>query len=253
MKLLNELCPAQVYLTLFPIKTPRQQLFKLTLKDLIIKKVITVFDDIKKVPGLETGIIYKYVTKGEKFNDYNAKEFEEIFLSFFKRYPEERILLKNLIKSVYSTIRSNERYYEMIASTYPVNTYLKKTVLRHLFGGYILTQLGKDAHQNISNEINETVIKINTLLSNNDPEIRNVLTQINGNVFLLYGINLDLLQEVDKHFKETERNDVYDGCSGCVSWESFSDISNEIDNGCSGDSGCSGGGCSGCGGCGGGD
>ncbi|MBX7226239.1 MAG: hypothetical protein K1X55_09420 [Chitinophagales bacterium] len=191
---------------------------------------------------------------GEHFSSYSLKEFEEVFLRFFIRYPNEHILLTNLIKSVFSEVKSNERYYEKIVSTDPVQEYFKKSWIRHLFGGYLLTPSGKAALSQLSAEMEEAILTINKLLANKDVAIRELLLQINGNVFLLQGISLDLLKEVDTSFNEHYPKDQYNGCSGCSIWDSYVDISDGIDSGCSGCSGCGGdGGCSGCGGCGGGD
>ncbi len=100
------------------------------------------------------------------------------------------------------------------------------------------------------------------IIHNDKKKALEILKRIGGNVFLVKGLEFELLKEIDEELsKEFERNDksYNTGCGGCFTFygnhsDSFDGAFDTADSsgggsGCSADSGCSG--CSGCGGCGG--
>lgn len=262
METLEKLTPAETYLIRDNSDSTFKELLKLTLADLCLKKVLKIEDkEIQSHPSNPVRIL-KYVLKGKNFNTYSPKVHELAFLSPFQKNSEIEILFNHIIKMAYENARNRKRYvYKSILLNPEVTNQFHNDFLTRLMGDIALNNTGKSTKVKVDQELLKLESELPQIIQNDKKRALEILNRIGGNVFLLSGLNFELLREIDEELaKELERSrdDYGYGCAGC--YTSYGDNSDSFDgafdsadssggSGCSGDSGCSG--CSGCGGCGG--
>lgn len=249
MKYLSELTPAE-NLILTKDNVSHQELLKVTLIDLILKKVLKIFE-VERQPHIKQPIrIYKYLAIGENFNNYQSKNHERIFLTAFAKDNTIEILFANLVKIGYQNSRTLNDFKNDILKYPTLKKCFKQNIFQKLYYGYSFTEFGLEFGIKINKEIDFLNAEISDLNNIENQKAIDLIKIISGNIFLLSNINYDLLNEIDNdlayQFNKTKKDG--SSCSGCGNI--FNDYSSSFDSGCS--SGCSSSGCSsGCGGCGG--
>ncbi|MEQ9287193.1 MAG: hypothetical protein RIG77_09810 [Cyclobacteriaceae bacterium] len=261
MEILEKLTPAETYLLKDNTNSTFKELLKLTLADLCLKKVLKIEDkEIQSHPSNPIRIL-KYVLTGKNYENYKPKAHELAFLSPFQKNPEIEILFNHIIRMAYENARSRKRYvYKSLLLSPELTEQFHKDFFTRLMGDIALNNIGKNTKAKVDQELTKLESEFPRIIQNDKKNALEILKKIGGNVFLLSGLNFDLLKEIDEELaKEFERTrDDYDyGCGGC--YTSYGDNSDSFDgafdtadssgggSGCGGDSGCSG--CGGCGGC----
>ena len=143
----------------------------------------------------------------------------------------------------------------------------KSNFINGFFGRIILTEKGNELQSGIKTTLLQLGDTLPELITTDKKQALEILKVINGNIFLVPGLDFEILRDIDKELEEKidqQFDDTYYGCGGCFT--SYSDNSGSFDGafdsadssssggfgdgGCSSCSGCSGcGGCGGCGGC----
>ncbi|MEM9338917.1 MAG: hypothetical protein AAGA66_09330 [Bacteroidota bacterium] len=264
MEILAKLTPAEAYLIKNTSNSTFKELLKLTLADLSFKKVLKIEDrEVRSHPSNPVRVL-KYVVATENFHAYHPKAHEEAFLSPFQKNPELEILFHHLIKMAYESARNRKRYvFKSMLKSPEIGGKFHKDFFTRLTGVIALTSEGKKVKAKVDEALSKLETELPQIIQHDKKGALGVLEKIGGNVFLISGLEFQLLKELDEELAKAHerRSGDYDfGCSGC--YTSYGDHADSFDgafdgvdssggggSGCSGDSGCSG--CSGCGGCGG--
>ena len=253
MKYLSELTPAEILILTRETAT-QQELLKITFIDLLMKQVLKVFEVNRKPHIRQKARVYKYVTTGQNFKNYNSQNHERLFLSTFGADNSIEMLFKNLVKICYQKSKSLSELKNEIIKTPTLKKCFSQNFFQRIFYCYSFTNYGLELKEKVEKEIQT----LSNELTNENRKTIELISIIGGNIFLLQNIDYSLLNQIDidlsEEMNKNNATNTGSGCSGC-GW-SFNDYSSSFDSGCGGDSssggdsGCSSG-CSGCGGCGG--
>jgi hypothetical protein len=252
MKNLKELTPAQTLILTTHGKASLKDLLKYTLLDLLMKKVLVAEEE-----GDEESKVH-YLRRGENFLSYHAEAHEHPFLKLFEDDPDIVLTRDQLIKSVVAAAISRAAYvHRRLAASTKLNQAFKQSFFDRLFGIVVLSDAGKSLAEKVAKELNELEELLPDLLANDHRRLREILTQLHGNVFLIPGFEPESLAALDEDFrKQLVGGDTYVDYFPFIYFDSYSSSFDDSfdaagssgEGGCGGDSGCSG--CGGCGGCG---
>jgi hypothetical protein len=257
MKYITQFTPAETLLVLYGNEAVYSDLLKITLMDLLLKRVLTTTEVKRNIAQrLHT---YTYVTTGANFKNYQALPHEEVFLKAFKKAPDLDVLFRHVVKMGFQQAWSLPRYVSKILKSPRLTDYLSQNILQRIAGKIQVTVAGFKLRENIHTELANLDAQILQLNPTQGTTQQTLVAPIYGHVFLLKQIDLTLWTEVDQIFKTEMSNQttsaIYGGCSGGGDWGGFDTgcSSHGGHSGCGGHgcSGCGGSGCSGCGGCGG--
>lgn len=254
--ILSKLTPAETLLLREGTEATLQDMLKYTLMDLLLKQVLAVENVEKQANPRDPIRTYRYIAGGEKLSGYSGLQHEMVYLTAFRKSSDIRILFRHIVKMAYENAKS-EKYFRKSLTASPVLKSAFATSFLHLFtGGVSYTKDGLHLKEQAENEI---VTLEKTLAEGNHDKnkVSSLLKVIGGNIFLLKGLEVDLLKEIeDELFKEFSRRPPPNGACSAGCWTMFETYGREFDSSCSaspsggcssGDGGC-GGGCGGCGG-----
>lgn len=261
MEILSILTPAETYLICENSQVQFNQMLKLTLADLLLKKVLRVEKRTSQVTLGDGNIELSYIMRGENWALKTKKSNELIFTNTFEQSPELEILFHQLVKIGFSNGR--DKYYFascILNKNEEIKSYFKRNILFRVFNPAPLNKSGVEMQLKLQKALKESEKQIiDAYHSKNKNQLLEIINSIGGNIYLLNGFDSEILKEIDDHLKKQEANviDYGHGCAGYFgsyyetsdSFDSaFDSVSDSSGSGCGGDSGCSG--CSGCGGCG---
>ena len=174
MEFLEKFTPAENYLILENSDASLKQLLKLTMLDLLLKKVITTEIVLVKSDERSPERILTYVQSCFNFQSYQPKSHEEIFLSPFHANPENKILFAHFVKMSYdeSVSLSNFVYHLILNHSETSNLYETGKMFRNIR----LSDAGRRAKIQLEKDLNELMSSLNDT---------SVLTKVNGNLFLI--------------------------------------------------------------------
>jgi hypothetical protein len=260
---LSQLSPAEI-LILTHKKTTLKELLKITLLDLILKKVLKIIEVTRNPSVVEGTLVYSYITRGPNFKNHTFKKQEEFFTSTFAEEEEYQVLFRNMVKIGYQKSKKKSHFIKQLFEKSLLQRCFSQNLFQEIFNLYSLTAYGEEIKRKVEKEISDLDQQFCNKSEINHHKTIELISTIGANLFLLKNIDYDLLNQIDSdlitEMKRKENNQDHSiGCSGC-SWGSFDGYSTSFDSGCSsdstsvsgcgGDSGCSGcGGCGGCGGC----
>lgn len=260
MELLSKLTPAETSLLLNGSQLSLKDLLKYTFIDLILKKVIRIIEVERQPHPRDRVRYYTYVAVAQNFETYKPISHELIFLATFLKSVDLQIQFRHLIKIALQNADTKRIFINKIVSSPHLIGHFESNFLNSLLGRICLSPRGTIAKNELMKEIGILEKKLPIALHGNKREVVAILNAINGNVFLINNLDLNLLKLIDqKFFKEFERTDPsrQAGCyGGC--WHFHDSYSSSFDKSydsadtsySEGGSGCTscGGGCGGCGG-----
>ncbi len=139
MKHLNRLTPAETYFVLKDDDASQKNLLKMTLVDLILKKVLRPFEVIIEYNQNDVDTPKTYVAIAENFWTYKPVEHELIFLSPFISNNSIQILFSNMVKIGYQNSKSEKKLYHAIRKSRNLDRCYQQNFYQLIFGGYSLT------------------------------------------------------------------------------------------------------------------
>lgn len=264
-----------------------KQLMKYTFMDLLLKKVIEIKVEKRRVleedeNGTRIEVIrsYDYVICGKNFGKYTPKKHEVFFLPLFNNPKSFKILFLHFVIMAYENIDSLTSFKKAVLKSENLKGLLKANIFQKLFGWFSLTKAGKEAARDILIHLNPVDDDIQELISNDQKKALSLLLGLGGNILLLRNLDFELMNKIDpqlwKEHKSTiissygsgDRDydhdvdsdwqfyfDYYDDNSGVeANFDEFESIIDTLEiqaaNSSSYESDCDSG-CSSCGGCGG--
>ncbi|MBL6446020.1 hypothetical protein JMN32_06850 [Fulvivirga sp. 29W222] len=258
MEILNKLSPAETYLIRATSDATFKDLLKYTLSDLLLKKVLHYEERILQSNEKSPERMVSYISTGENFLNYDALKHEVPFLKAFFKNPEIDIMFRHIVKMGYDEAGSKNNYiFTHLLSNPLMKEKVKGGVINRLFNRVRLTDLGIRAKSQINDAFEKLEIELPTLLEKSPEKALELLKKINGNVFLIEGIDFEQLIKVDSEITDeinrqnqssSYLNPLMYFTSESFPFDSDFDSADGCGSGCSSCSGCSG--CGGCGGCG---
>ena len=268
MTLFSELTPAETMLIIDSDTASLKNLMKHTLMDLVLKKIITIKDELKKAHPRDRNVRkYTYILAGQNLSAYKPKKHELSFLGPFLKRSNYKILFPSYIKLVYQSVNRDSLYKKLIRSNPTSLPYFKTNVFYNILGWSKLSPKGYKTKADMLSFLKPIDQNLDHIFNHQPEKALEILLQIGGNIFLLKNFKFGLLNKIDqeliKHQKTIskgidtsfdnswayieffEYDSLFDGY-----FDSFESTFDAYDSSCSShDSGCSS--CSGCGGCGG--
>lgn len=258
MEILTKLSPAETHLIRATSDATFKDLLKYTLSDLLLKKVLNYEERILQSDERSPERVVPYISAGENFSGYHAYMHEVPFLKAFYDNPELDIMFRHVVKMGYEQAGSRRNYiFSHLLASPQVAGRVKGQIINRLFNWVQLTELGAATKRRIDESIEKLESELPELLEKSPEKALELLKKINGNVYLLRGLDFELLSQIDNEITEqmNRRGQDYSYFDSFIYFDSYSssfdsdfDSASGCGSGCS--SGCSGG-CSGCGGCGG--
>jgi hypothetical protein len=258
-QLLQTLTPAESLLLRKGDITPKSEMLKVTLLDLLLKKVLVITTTERQSNSRDPVRTLQYVSTGENFRSYQALPHEMAYLTDFEQSRDLRMSFKDCVKVAFQNSNSEKKMRKTVRSTPALEGVFEDTWLGRLTGVFDYSERGFVKRLQLDKEIQHYEEKIPKLLQTNREEAMEELRKIGGNIFLLHHLGITMLKEIEEAFLKhiPVQSESSGGGGGCATFISYS---NDFDSSCPSDSdsggGCSSGdgGCSsGCGGCGGGD
>jgi hypothetical protein len=269
MKNLSLFAPAETLLLLKGKNVKLKDLLKVTLMDLFLKQALRTIEIVSPSTSKSLSVPNTYVVSGTNLNHYSPMTHEHVFLSPFYKNTEMQILFNNMVKIGYQNAKTEKRYSNLIFKNKNLNRYFQQGFITIFKGRFSLTPSGERMAQDLKAEINDLESTLPNLMENEKSRALEIMKTLGGNIFLLKGVDLNLMKQIENYMVMADTRDKnYSSSASATSdtmiWIALDSHARDFDNGCSnssgndsgwGDSGAgdSGGdsGCSGCGGCGG--
>lgn len=259
MELLTKFSPAETYLIKDNNEATYKELLKLTIADLLLKKVIKVANRKMAVDDPEE----KYILRGVNYTQYQAKDHEKLLISTWTTAPDLEVHFKDFIKTCYQNGRSF-KYFGIEHTLKPNNLYdhFQQGFWKKLLGTLKLNESGIALKAKLDKEIEEVQQQLTTYMQEDKTKALEILSKIYGNIYLISGLTPEILKEIEEELNnQSEYSDsdyyAYDTYwlwyASDSDYDYNADFDSAFDSADSSDSGCSGdgGGDSGCSGCGG--
>lgn len=261
MEILESLSPAETYAIKVNGVSTFKEMLKLTLADLLLRKVLISEERKSSDPGEND--IALYISTGPNFDVGLPKSHEAVFLDPFQSNRGLEILFSQLIKIAFESGQSRKKYFfRFLMKNEGISNLFYRDIFYRWLGNVALNNNGKIVKTQVDDALTQVRYQLEKLAKTDKAAGLKLLQRIKGNVLLVDGLESDILGEMDAEIDKLLVGRERDSGSGCFAY--FGDFSDNYDSfdhtfdsidadsggsGCGGDSGCSG--CSGCGGCGG--
>lgn len=265
MKTLSQFSPAETLILLHGKKAQLKDLLKVTLMDLLLKQALQTIE-LENTSG-KPGSYNTYVIAGQNFARYNSLAHEGVFLNSYVHNSGNQILFTNLVKIGYENAGSARHFMKLVLRNESIDGCFADGLKRLFKGKFSLTPFGERIVWDLKSEIRELENTLPDLMHSNPDKALLVLKEIGGNVFLVKGVDFNLMKQIEEQVVAEvhgARSSSNSGFGDPLMWIALDANSRTFDSSCStisshdwdsgsgdlsdsgGDSGCSG--CSGCGG-----
>lgn len=192
--------PAETLLLLYGERASLKELLKVTLMDLMLKKVIQSVNLFRIPKGNQKPRFYKYIMIDKNFPKYQPQLHELVFLAPFYVQNDQQILFRHLIAVGFQKSKSQNHYQQLVSQTQVLQKAFSQTVFQMLFGGRTLTIAGEELKKNAISEMLVMEEILPKQLSNEPKKALETLSKIQGNIFLLQNVLFDLKTEIEQDF-----------------------------------------------------
>lgn len=205
---LSELKPAGIKLILEP-NTDLIELLKLTLFDLILKKVLAIKKTKKKSHSRDPYLReYIIVETGKNFEKYIPNNFEKYFTTRIDK--DSYFQLKSYIKVIFNEIPFEYKYKKEIIRDLKINNLFKSNLILSIFSWLKNNSKGKKLKSDITEYLNEVDRNIGHLIENEPEKALELILFLQGNIFLLKNLKFELLENLKLISTVRENNENYD-------------------------------------------
>ncbi len=191
---LSELKPAGVKLILDP-KIHLTELLKLTLFDLILKKVLVIKKVLKKPHPREPYLTeYTIVETAENFEKYNPNQYEKYFT---KRINKESCFqLKVFIRAIFKEIETESKYKNEIIRDLKIQDLFKRDFISVSFSIFNTNQKGNKLKIEISEYLEEVDRNIENLIEHEPEKALKSVMMTKGNIIPLINLKFELIEKL---------------------------------------------------------
>ncbi len=206
MELLSTLTPAEAKMLITAPSINGKEMIRLTVCDLILKKVLTIVEVSKPIKGTQNERVQKYVRVGSQFQSYQQAPHEALVLDIFNRKKDIQVLLVHFITSIAEEAKSNWNFYrKYILGTAFWKTHFKSGLFHKFIGLVRLNSKGKQAQRDLKSYIEELNSIIPELERNSPKELADLYDKIGAHIFLSSNIDLESLKEIEHHLPEKKK------------------------------------------------
>lgn len=207
---LSELKPAGVKLILNP-KISLLELLKLTLLDLILKKVLVISKVLKKPHPKDPYLTeYTIVETAENFENYNPHHYEKYFTKRINKCTcfQLRVFLREIIEE----IQTESKYKNEIIRDLKIQDLFKRDFFSVSFSIFSTNQKGNKLKIEISKYLEEVDRNIENLIDREPEKALNSVMIPQGNIIPLINLKFQLIEKLKlvSKVRATKNNDYFD-------------------------------------------
>ena len=192
--ILSYLKPAGTKLIVDP-KTNTLEILKLTLLDLVLKQVLVVKKEFLKSHSRDPHLReYMIVETGKNFANYKPDGFEKHFTDILDE--DSYFQLKLYIRTILNKIPSTLKYKQEIIKNLQISNFFKNGIMTMVFSKFNVNRDGKKLQLEIKNYLNKIDNTICDLILQAPELALELVTFLQGNVFLLHNLQFKLLKEI---------------------------------------------------------
>ena len=211
---LSELKPAGVKLILNP-KISLLELLKLTLIDLILKKVLVIRKVLKKPHPRDPYLTeYTIVETAENFENYNPNDYEKYFTKRINKYTyfQLRVFLREIIEE----IQTESKYKNEIIRDLKIQDLFKRDFFSVSFSIFSTNQKGNKLKIEISEYLEEVDRNIENLIDREPEKALNSVMIPQGNIIPLINLKFQLIEKLKlvSKVRATKNKDYFDDWVG---------------------------------------
>lgn len=201
MDILATTSSVETHLVLETSRSSLKDLLRLTLLDLLLKRVLELrIVDIQHHPN-DPVIKDYYVIAGANFNGYRYKAHERVLLQTFIRNSSSKLLLRHLINKGLKTAKDEKTFiFRYIRKSPLLRKKFKGSILYSLFGVTRLNEEGKELQEHLFTEIRGLEVELPKLLLQDPQKALETLLAIKGNLFLLRNVKTNILDKINPAF-----------------------------------------------------
>jgi len=191
---LSNLKPASTKLIL-DSKVDLIELLKLTLQDLLLKKVLIINRETRRAHRNDLyAREYANIETGKNFKHYKADSFEKYFTDIIDE--ESYYPIKSYIKKIYKNIPSDYKYAKSIITDSKTNDLFKSHSILSVFRINSLNTSGNELQLEFINFINIIDEHISDLIENDSEKALELIIFLKGNIFLLNNISFEVFDKL---------------------------------------------------------
>jgi hypothetical protein len=243
MKYLSQLSPAQTLLLLHGEEVKLRDLLKVTLIDLLLKQCLQTTEITRPAAGKEMPTALTYIIAGPALSAYKPLEQDLVFLDPYLKNEKAQILFANLVKMGYEKAVNEKRYSGLIMRSDLIQDCYYTGIPAFLKGRFTLTQKGQRMAATVRNEVSELGLSFPALLQNDPVKVREILSLIKGNIFVIPGIDIKMLKEIETELTALNAQRYSSGSyssTDVFTWLAIDAHLHSFDTDWGGDGGCSG-------------
>lgn len=194
--------PAGTQLILKPTSTKLSELVKLTFLDLALKQVVSVKKVYRRSHPRDPYMReYIHVKMGQNFENYHPSEFEKAFINLLD--PDSYYQLKPYVKELAEEIRIQKKSFkEQIINDLEIKNLFRKD-LAFIISLYVRNTKGKQVKNEINHFLNEVDKHIGDLVTHKPEEAMQLLSMLQGNIFLLKNLDFELAESIQNLIKHS--------------------------------------------------
>jgi hypothetical protein len=207
MRTIASFSPAESLLILKRKQTTVAQLLKVTLMDLLLKKVL--------IQNSKEGESSDFtISRGPNFESYSNLPHEDVFLSAIRRKGD--ISLRTLINMVSANAGFFNQYTKKFFEMERFRLCFQSGIVRFFAGRFQRSIYGEKVFRQLSQEVEDLEAMLPDLMQTHPAAALEVLKEIGGNVFILKRVDFKLMTEIEKEFvletnaKQTRQTSTFD-------------------------------------------
>ncbi|WP_299892297.1 hypothetical protein [uncultured Lacinutrix sp.] len=200
ISILSRIKPAATKLILESESTDLLELIKLTLFDLILKKVLVLKKEFKKLhPKDHYSREYLIIETGRNFKKYNHDKFELLFVGRIEENSYFHLI--SYIREIHRDIKSEYSFKKEIIQDSNISNLFKITGLSSLFKIINLNSKGNNLKNTIKPFLDNLNKNITHLFEKEPEKILDLILFLKGNIFLLTNLKFDLWDKISELYK----------------------------------------------------
>jgi len=201
MEILATSSSVKTHLVLETSKTSLKDLLRLTLLDLLMKRVLEL--RIMEIQHHPQDPVYKdyYVVAGANFKGYRYQAHERFFLQAFIQNNSRHVVLRHLIKTGIKGAKNEKTFiYKYIRKCPILQNKFKGSLVYNLWGVTRLNEDGQELQARMRTEIQELELSLPKLLLRDPKQAMEVLLKIKANLFLLRNASTTIIEGIKPEF-----------------------------------------------------
>ena len=185
---LKDFSVAETMFILNPSTAQVSIMMKLTLMDLIFKKVLAIQQDF----GQNERLAANYLLKGPAFDKYTPAVWENVFMELFND-DSLKIQIKFITKALADRLKSITTFYYGVTKSDRIQVYFSQNKIIKYLGINRFNDKGKQLKKDINRQLVELAKQLHGMRQQPAAAFRKVLEQLESKVFLITELDYNVL------------------------------------------------------------